>query len=424
MCSATKPVGLSIISGADIRLILTTPPCHTVMMEIIIGLLVIVVLVLAVMVMRQANKSTLLPINPQNFDQAALVDAVRTAVDAQVGKATQQALENVNSQIDRTYQARTQTLTTETKSLLDPVATQMNELRNAVTALQSNYTNTVGVTQTISKQIDSLNQTTSALQSALKSSSARGAWGEQQLRNVIELAGMLPYCDFLEQTTVTSNDKTQRPDAVIKLPNDGCVVIDSKTPLDAYLRAQETSDATLHQQLLNEHAKALAGHAKVLADKKYFQQFDRTPEYTIMFIPGESFLADALRADASLLEVAMRSRVLIASPVNLLALLLAVAKGWQAFQIAENAEKIAAIGRELYERVDTVLESVEKTGRGLETAIGAYNKMVGSIEGRMLSTLRKFKDVGVTSSELTEISNIESAPRRLSAPEHTKELGS
>ena len=393
-------------------------------MELIIGLLVVVVLVLAVMVMRQTNKSTLLPTNPQNFDQAALVDAVRTAVDAQVGKATQQALENVNSQIDRTYQARSQTLTTETKNLLDPVATQMNELRNAVTALQSNYTNTVGVTQTISKQIESLNQTTSALQSALKSSSARGAWGEQQLRNVIELAGMLPYCDFVEQTTVTGNDKIQRPDAVIKLPNNGCVVIDSKTPLDAYLKAQETSDATLRQQLLNEHAKALAGHAKVLADKKYFQQFDRTPEYTIMFIPGESFLADALRADSSLLEVAMRSRVLIASPVNLLALLLAVAKGWQAFQIAENAEKIAAIGRELYERVDTVLESVEKTGRGLETAISAYNKMVGSIEGRMLSTLRKFKDVGVTSSELTEISNIESAPRRLAAPEHTKELGS
>ena len=392
--------------------------------ELIIGLLVVVVLVLAVMVTRQANKSTLPPTSPQNFDQAALVDAVRTAVDAQVGKATQQALENVNSQIDRTYQARTQTLTSETKSLLDPVATQMNELRNAVTALQSNYTNTVGVTQTISKQIESLNQTTSALQSALKSSSARGAWGEQQLRNVIELAGMLPYCDFLEQTTVTGNDKIQRPDAVIKLPNNGCVVIDSKNPLDAYLKAQETSDATLRQQLLNEHAKALAGHAKVLSDKKYFQQFDRTPEYTIMFIPGESFLADALRADGSLLEVAMRSRVLIASPVNLLALLLAVAKGWQAFQIAENAEKIAAIGRELYERVDTVLESVEKTGRGLETAIGAYNKMVGSIEGRMLSTLRKFKDVGVTSAELTEISNIESAPRRLAAPEHTKELGS
>ena len=390
-------------------------------MEIIIGLLVVVVVSLGVLLFRQ-NGGANISVGPQNFDQTALIDAVKNAVDAQVGKATQQALENVNSQIDRTYQARTQTLATETKSLLDPVATQMTELRNAVTSLQSNYTNTVGVTETISKQIDTLNQTTTALQSALKSTSARGAWGEQQLRNVIELAGMLPYCDFFEQTTVTGNDRTQRPDAVIKLPNDGCVVIDSKTPLDSYLKAQETSDPTLRQQLLSEHAKALAGHAKVLADKKYWEQFDRSPEYVIMFIPGESFLADALRSDSSLLEVAMRSRVLVASPVNLLALLLAVAKGWQAFQIAEHAEKIAALGRELYERVDTVLESVEKTGRGLETAITAYNKMVGSIEGRMLATLRKFKDAGVTSSELTEISNIDSAPRQISAPEHIREL--
>ncbi|MFM7257120.1 MAG: DNA recombination protein RmuC [Acidimicrobiaceae bacterium] len=390
-------------------------------MEIIIGLLVVVVVSLGVLLFRQTGAGNI-AVAPQNFDQTALIDAVKNAVDAQVGKATQQALENVNSQIDRTYQARTQTLATETKSLLDPVATQMSELRNAVTSLQSNYTNTVGVTETISKQIDTLNQTTSALQSALKSTSARGAWGEQQLRNVIELAGMLPYCDFFEQTTVTGNDRTQRPDAVIKLPNDGCVVIDSKTPLDSYLKAQETSDPTSRQQLLSEHAKALAGHAKVLADKKYWEQFDRSPEYVIMFIPGESFLADALRSDSGLLEVAMRSRVLIASPVNLLALLLAVAKGWQAFQIAEHAEKIAALGRELYERVDTVLESVEKTGRGLETAITAYNKMVGSIEGRMLATLRKFKDTGVTSSDLTEISNIDSAPRQISAPEHMKEL--
>jgi DNA recombination protein RmuC len=390
-------------------------------MEIIIGLLVVVVVSLGVLLFRQ-NGGANISVGPQNFDQTALIDAVKNAVDAQVGKATQQALENVNSQIDRTYQARTQTLATETKSLLDPVATQMTELRNAVTSLQSNYTNTVGVTETISKQIDTLIQTTTALQSALKSTSARGAWGEQQLRNVIELAGMLPYCDFFEQTTVTGNDRTQRPDAVIKLPNEGCVVIDSKTPLDSYLKAQETSDPTLRQQLLSEHAKALAGHAKVLADKKYWEQFNRSPEYVIMFIPGESFLADALRSDGSLLEVAMRSRVLIASPVNLLALLLAVAKGWQAFQIAEHAEKIAALGRELYERVDTVLESVEKTGRGLETAITAYNKMVGSIEGRMLATLRKFKDAGVTSSELTEISNIDSAPRQISAPEHTREL--
>jgi len=391
-------------------------------MEILIGLLIAVVLALVVLLTRK-NSGTAV-VAPANFDQTALIDAVRTAVDDRVGKATQLALENVNEQIDRTYQARSQTLKTETKNLLDPMASQMNELRNVVASLQSNYSSTIGVTETISKQIESLNQTTSALQSALKSSSARGAWGEQQLRNVIELAGMLPYCDFYEQTTVSGNDKTQRPDAVVKLPNKGCVVIDSKTPLDAYLKAQETSDPTARQQLLVEHAKALAGHAKVLADKRYDEMFERSPEYVIMFIPGESFLADALRADGSLLEAAMRSRVLIASPVNLLALLLAVAKGWQAFQIAENAEKIASLGRELYERVETVLKSVDKTGRGLETAISAYNQMVGSIESRMLASLRKFKDMGVSSAELTEISNIDSAPRQIAAPEHNKEIES
>jgi len=391
-------------------------------MEILIGLLIAVVLALVVLLARK-NSGTAV-VAPANFDQTALIDAVRTAVDDRVGKATQLALENVNEQIDRTYQARSQTLKTETKNLLDPMASQMNELRNVVASLQSNYSSTIGVTETISKQIESLNQTTSALQSALKSSSARGAWGEQQLRNVIELAGMLPYCDFYEQTTVSGNDKTQRPDAVVKLPNKGCVVIDSKTPLDAYLKAQETSDPTARQQLLVEHAKALAGHAKVLADKRYDEMFERSPEYVIMFIPGESFLADALRADGSLLEAAMRSRVLIASPVNLLALLLAVAKGWQAFQIAENAEKIASLGRELYERVETVLKSVDKTGRGLETAISAYNQMVGSIESRMLASLRKFKDMGVSSAELTEISNIDSAPRQIAAPEHNKEIES
>ena len=184
-------------------------------MEPIIGSLVFIVLALLVVLVRQTTGSGSSPASPQNFDQAALVDAVRTVVDAQVSKVTQQALENVNQQIDRTYAARSQTLTSETKNLLDPVTTQMTELRNAVTSLQSSYTNTVGFTEAIGKQIDSLNQTTSALQSALKSTSARGAWGEQQLRNVIELAGMLPYCDFFEQTTVTGNDKTQRPDAVV-----------------------------------------------------------------------------------------------------------------------------------------------------------------------------------------------------------------
>ena len=394
-------------------------------MEILLGLLIVCVIAVGVIVSRrqqfgQTNgQQTQVGAAPagSNFDQVALVEAVRTAVDSQVRQVTQEALNNANAQVDRLYTARSQTITSDAKSLLDPVAAQLNELRGAVTSLQTSYDTNIGLSGAISTQIDQLNTTTAALHGALKSSSARGAWGEQQLRNVIELAGMESYCDFDEQTTLANNDRLQRPDAVIRLPNDSRVVIDAKTPLDAYLRAQEAPDTVTQDRFLQEHAKAVREHAKVLADKKYWTQFDRAPEYVIMFIPGESFLSDALRADPTLLEVAMRSRVLIASPVNLLALLLAVAKGWQAFQIAEHAEKIALLGKELYERIDTVLEHVDKTGRGLETAIKAYNSMVGSLESRVLPTLRKFKETGIAIGDVEDVKAIDSAPRQLSAPE-------
>lgn len=394
------------------------PSWQTEDVELLVGLLIVCVVAVGVLLFRRqvGAPESLMPGAPA-IDQMALVDAVRTAVDSQIRQVTQEALNNANDQVDRLYQARSQTLTSDTKTLLDPVATQLQELRSAVTSLQSSYDENKGLSSIISTQISQLTDTTAALHGALKSSSARGAWGEQQLRNVIELAGMESYCDFDEQTTLTSNDRLQRPDAVVRLPNNSRVVIDAKTPLDAYLRAQEAPNVESQQRLLQDHAKAVRDHARVLADKKYWIQFDRAPEYVIMFIPGESFLSDALRADPALLEVAMRSRVLIASPVNLLALLLAVAKGWQAFQIAEHAEKIAQLGKELYERVDTVLEHIDKTGRGLETAIKAYNSMVGSMESRVLPTLRKFKETGVAVGEVEDLKAIDTAPRQLSAPE-------
>jgi len=394
------------------------PSWQTVLVEILVGALIVCVVAVGILILRRQVKA---PITATTavapVDQASLVDAVRTAIDAQIRQVTQDALNNVNNQVDRLYQARAQTLTGETKTLLDPVASQLKELRGAVTSLQSSYDENKGLSSIISTQISQLTDTTAALQGALKSSSARGAWGEQQLRNVIDLAGMESYCDFDEQTTFSNNDRLQRPDAVVRLPNDSWVVIDAKTPLDAYLRAQEAPDTATQQRFLQDHAKAVRDHARVLADKKYWDQFDRSPEYVIMFIPGESFLSDALRADPTLLEVAMRSRVLIASPVNLLALLLAVAKGWQAFQIAEHAEKIAQLGKELYERVGTVLDHVDKTGRGLDSAIKAYNMMVGSMESRVLPTLRKFKETGITAGEIEDLKAIDTAPRQLSAPE-------
>ena len=394
------------------------PSWQTVLVEILVGALIVCVVAVGILILRRQVRA---PITATTavapVDQASLVSAVRTAIDAQIRQVTQDALNNVNNQVDRLYQARAQTLTGETKTLLDPVASQLKELRGAVTSLQSSYDENKGLSSIISTQISQLTDTTAALQGALKSSSARGAWGEQQLRNVIDLAGMESYCDFDEQTTFSNNDRLQRPDAVVRLPNDSWVVIDAKTPLDAYLRAQEAPDTATQQRFLQDHAKAVRDHARVLADKKYWDQFDRSPEYVIMFIPGESFLSDALRADPTLLEVAMRSRVLIASPVNLLALLLAVAKGWQAFQIAEHAEKIAQLGKELYERVGTVLDHVDKTGRGLDSAIKAYNLMVGSMESRVLPTLRKFKETGITAGEVEDLKAIDTAPRQLSAPE-------
>lgn len=394
------------------------PSWQTMGVELLIGLLIVCVVAVGVLIVRRqyGSPGAMMPSAPA-VDQMALIDAVRTAVDAQIRQVAQETVSNANEQVDRLYQARSQALTSDTKTLLDPVATQLHELRSAVTSLQSSYDENKGLSNIISTQISKLTDTTAALHGALKSSSARGAWGEQQLRNVIELAGMEPYCDFDEQTTLNNNDRLQRPDAVVRLPNNSRVVIDAKTPLDAYLRAQEAPDTASQQAFLQDHAKAVRDHARVLADKKYWIQFDRAPEYVIMFIPGESFLSDALRADPALLEVAMRSRVLIASPVNLLALLLAVAKGWQAFQIAEHAEKIAQLGKELYERVDTVLEHVDKTGRGLETAIKAYNSMVGSMESRVLPTLRKFKDTGIAVGEVENLTAIDTAPRQLSAPE-------
>lgn len=347
----------------------------------------------------------------------AVRDVVRDSVDAQVRTATEAVMQSLNAQIDRTYQARTQTLTSETKSLLEPVAAQMSELRAAVGNLQNSYTNAAGYTTALGERLDALAITTSALHAALKSTSARGAWGEQQLRNVIELAGMAPYCDYTEQTTVSGGDFRQRPDAIVRLPNQGSVIIDAKAPLSAYLKAQETTDVTLQRQFLTEHAALVKGHAKTLSDKAYWKQFSRAPEYVIMFIPGESFLADALRSDPTLLEEAMRHRVLIASPVNLLALLLAVAKGWQAYQIADNAQKIADTALELYERVGNVLKSVASTGKGLNQAINAYNDMVGSIDSRMLVSLRKLKELGIATTELEPPTTVEISTRELKAPE-------
>jgi DNA recombination protein RmuC len=234
---------------------------------------------------------------------------------------------------------------------------------------------------------------------------------------------MESYCDYTEQFTGGEAEADQRPDVVVRLPNGALIAVDSKAPLSAYLRMQDASDVATKEIELKAHAKLMRDHMKKLADKKYWNQFPEAPDFVVMFIPGEGFVSDAMRSDPTLLAEAMKNRVLIASPVNLLALLFAVAKGWQAHSIAEHAKEVAALGSELYERVGNVLTQVSKMGTHLNTSTTAYNEMIGSLENRMMPTLRKFRDLKVVQGkEMVPLKSIDSQTRSLNAPEATPEL--
>lgn len=355
------------------------------------------------------------------FDTEGLVTAVKEAVDAQVGKAAQSALKSNNELAGQLIDERSRTLEEQTKSLLQPVTEQMDQLKTSVGDLKSSYEKNKGsfeaLNDNLMHQITELNTRTGALAGALKSPSARGAWGENQLRNIIDLSGMASFCDFSEQSSVSSDDGVLRPDLTVRLPNGAFLVVDSKVPLSAYLRMQELDDSVAREAELKGHVRAVQDHVKALADKRYWALFDDAPDFVVMFVPGESFLADALRAEPSLVDEAMRQRVVIASPMSLMALLLTIARGWQTTQLAENAKKVEEHGRELHHRVGTTLTAMAKTGRGLESATKAYNEMVGSVESRVLPTLRRFSELGVSGDELPEVRPVEAAARAMTARE-------
>ena len=359
------------------------------------------------------------------IDVAALVASVRSAVEAEMRKTAQETLQATSQQSAEFFAAQSATLEGKTRSMLAPFEEQIKGLSVSVNTLQTTYSQEQGTISQLATQITTLQSTTTTLTNSLKSPTARGSWGENQLRNVIQLAGMESYCDYTEQFTGGEGESDQRPDVVVHLPNGAMIAIDSKAPLSAYLRMQDATDVPTKEIELKNHAKLMRDHMKKLSDKKYWNQFPQSPDFVVMFIPGEGFVSDAMRSDPSLLDDAMKSRVLVASPVNLLALLFAVAKGWQAHSIAEHAKEVAALGTLLYERVGIVLEFVGTMGRNLNTATTAYNKMVDSIECRMLVTLRKFRDLKVVQGEEIEtLKRIDVQTRSLTAPEILPELDS
>lgn len=263
-----------------------------------------------------------------------------------------------------------------------------------------------------------LTQETGALVRALRSPQGRGQWGEMQLRRVVELAGMLEHCDFVEQQTIATPDGRLRPDVIVQLPGLKTVVVDSKAPLDAYLDALEATDDNERNRHLDRHAKQVRDHITRLSSKDYADQLASAPNFVVMFLPGEAFFSAACQRDATLIEHAVSRGVMPASPTTLITMLKAVAYGWDQERIAQNAEAIRDAGIDLYARLRTVAEHLGKVRKGLETAVTSYNSAVGSLESRFLPAARKLRSLGVTNGEEIEaLEPVNSIPRLPAAPE-------
>ncbi len=265
---------------------------------------------------------------------------------------------------------------------------------------------------------------TRRLVDALKRPGVRGRWGELQLKRVVELAGMLDHCDFFEQQTIAASERRIRPDVIIQLPGGKTVIVDAKVPLDAYLRALEAPDEAARQVLLTDHARQVRAHLSQLGAKNYFTDVAGSPEFVVMFLPGEMFFSAALEQDPALIEFGVERKVIPASPTTLIALLRAVAYGWQQEAMEENARQISELGRNLYESVRSLARHVSDLGGRLQSSLEAYNKAVGSLEGNVLVKARRFKDLQVApnAEDIERLEPIDRVPRVLQAAELTNGL--
>jgi DNA recombination protein RmuC len=330
-----------------------------------------------------------------------------------------------------------QALRGNTQSFLDLAKGELEQKRQAVDALVKPLQDSLaqfgqqiqsierqradaygGLRQQVTSLVEAhhaLSKQTTTLAQALKAPQVRGRWGEIQLRRVVELAGMLAYCDFEEQAQ--AGDSRLRPDLIVKLPNQRVIVVDAKAPLNAYLEAIEATDDATRNARLTDHAARVRAHIRALGGKDYGGRIRDAAEFVVCFMPGEVFLSAALEQDPSLLEFGVDQGVLLATPTTLISLLKAVAYGWNSEKVAEGARQIQDLGKELHERLGTFVGHIEKLGSNLATAVKSYNAAVGSLESRVLPSARKFEELGAASAKpLPELERVEVEPRDARQP--------
>lgn len=306
------------------------------------------------------------------------------------------------------------------EALVTPMREQLARYESGVRELEKARQQAYG---TLSEQVRALVATQERLQletgnlvKALRAPQVRGRWGEMQLKRAVEFAGLVDHVDFVEQETTTGEDATQRPDLIVRLPGGKRVVVDAKAPLAAYLEAVEARDEDVRLRHLADHARQVRDHVRKLSAKSYWSQFPEAPDFVVLFLPGETFFAAALEQDPKLIEDAFSESVVLATPTTLVALLKSVAYGWRQEKLAANAREIAAAARELYDRTRVFSEHFAAVGKGLDTAVAAYNRGVGSYVSRVVPQGRRLEELGAGGDKvLAEPDAIDAAPRELPA---------
>ena len=379
-------------------------------MEILVAALVLTAVALATWAVAAERRATRLGALLEGERRAAaekapLLEEMRDTFTALSARALRENndsfLQLARTSLEHTQQGAAADLETrknEIAALVEPVKERLNKLDEHLRSSDQQNASLKGHLHSVAETQEVLRMQTQSLVNALKSPNQRGRWGEVTLRNIVERAGMAEYCgDFSEkEAMVDAQGGRAIPDMIVRLPNGSCIVIDSKVPIDAYLRSTESADGTQRDALLKDHARQVREHIKGLSAKTYWARFTPTPELVVMFLPGEPLLSTALQHDPTLFDFAADQRVIPASPLTLIALLRTVASAWQQQRLTESAERVRALGSELYDRLALMAEAIQNVGANLKQAANAYDRFIGSLESRVLVTARRFRELGVS----------------------------